>query len=289
MKSITAILDDIKVAHTIFALPFAVMSAFIAAAGFPGWRIIGLIVVAMVFVRSAAMAFNRLVDFQIDIHNPRTKKRALPAGRATRIEYMIFIVGSSVGFVATCGFINLLALKLSPLAIGIVFFYSYTKRFTAYSHFFLGLALALAPMGAWVAVKEEISLVALILGMAVVFWLAGLDTIYSTQDVAFDKSAGLNSIPQKFGVPQALKMAATFHAIMVTLLIAVGIIGGLSWAYGCGVLFTAGLLWYEHSLVRPEDLTKVNVAFFNVNGLISVGLMLFAIVDTLLFTPGVGS
>ena len=181
-------MSDIKIAHTVFALPFAVMSAFIAANGWPGFSALGLIAIAMVFARSAAMAFNRLVDERFDKQNPRTENRALPAGRANRTQYIVFIVGASIGFIITCAFINPLALKLSPVALLVVFFYSYTKRFTAYSHFFLGVALSLAPIGAWVAIKEEVSLISVTLGLAVVFWLAGLDTIYSCQDTVFDKA-----------------------------------------------------------------------------------------------------
>jgi 4-hydroxybenzoate polyprenyltransferase len=284
MRNLTALLADIKVAHTVFALPFAVMSAFIAADGFPGWRLLFLIGVAMLFARSAAMAFNRLVDEPFDRENPRTASRALPAGEAGKATYMAFITGSGIGFVVTCGYINALALKLAAPALLVVFFYSYTKRFTPYTHFFLGAALALAPIGAWVAVTETVGIPALILGAAVVFWLAGLDTIYSCQDYAFDRGQDdLHSIPKRFGVAAALKLASLFHAVMVALLILLGLTADLSWAYGAGVAFTAAMLAYEHSLVRPDDLTRVNVAFFNVNGVISVGLMSFAVVDTLFF------
>lgn len=281
LKAYAAILGDIKIQHTVFAMPFAVMSAFIAASGLPPLGVLGLIVVAMVFARSAAMAFNRLVDAQFDEKNPRTKGRAIPAGMASRGHYVFFTVAASLAFILVCSQINRLSLILSPVALLIVFFYSYTKRFTAYSHFFLGLALSLAPLGAWIAVKEEISAVSLVLGGAVVFWLAGLDAIYSLQDVEFDKAHGLNSIPQRFGVRRALILSAMFHAAMVALLFTLLFISPLSWIYGAGAFLTAGLLLYEHSLVRPDDLSKVNVAFFNVNGVISVGLMAFTIADIL--------
>lgn len=280
-RQFTAILEDIKIQHTVFAMPFAVMSAFIAAHGAPPLGVLGLIVVAMVFARSSAMAFNRLVDASFDEKNPRTKGRAIPAGMASRGQYVFFIVAASAGFILACSQINRLSLILSPVALLIVFFYSYTKRFTAYSHFFLGLSLSLAPLGAWVAVREEISAASLVLGGAVVFWLAGLDAIYSLQDVEFDKAHGLNSIPQRFGVRLALILSAVFHAVMVALLFILPLISPLSWIYGVGVSLTAGLLIYEHWLVRPDDLSKVNVAFFNVNGVISVGLMAFTIADIL--------
>lgn len=281
LKAYTAILEDIKIQHTLFAMPFAVMSAFIAAHGTPPMGVMGLIVVAMVFARSSAMAFNRFVDASFDGKNPRTKGRALPAGMASRGQYVFFIVAASAGFILACSQINRLSLILSPVALLIVFFYSYTKRFTAYSHFFLGLSLSLAPLGAWVAVREEISPASLVLGAAVVFWLAGLDAIYSLQDVEFDRAHGLNSIPQRFGVRRALILSAVFHAVMVGLLFILPLISPLSWIYGVGVSLTAGLLIYEHWLVRPDDLSKVNVAFFNVNGVISVGLMAFTIADIL--------
>jgi 4-hydroxybenzoate polyprenyltransferase len=282
LRAYAAILDDIKIQHTVFAMPFAVMSAFIAASGMPPLGVLGLIVVAMVFARSAAMAFNRLVDASFDEKNPRTKGRAIPAGTASRGHYVFFIVASSAAFILVCSQINRLSLILSPVALLIVFFYSYTKRFTAYSHFFLGLALSLAPLGAWIAVKEEISAASLVLAGAVVFWLAGLDAIYSLQDMEFDRAHELNSIPQKFGVRRALILSAVFHCAMVALLFTLLFISPLSWIYGVGASLTAGLLLYEHSLVRPDDLSKVNIAFFNVNGVISVGLMAFTIADILL-------
>lgn len=280
-KAYAAILDDIKIQHTVFAMPFAVMSAFIAASGTPPLGVLGLIVAAMVLARSAAMAFNRLVDASFDEKNPRTKGRAIPAGIASRGHYVFFIAVSSLAFILVCSQINRLSLILSPVALLIVFFYSYTKRFTAYSHLFLGLALSLAPLGAWIAVREEISAASLVLGGAVVFWLAGLDAIYSLQDVEFDRAHGLNSIPQRFGVRRALALSSLFHAAMVALLFTLPLISSLSWIYGVGTALTAGLLLYEHSLVRPDDLSKVNVAFFNVNGVISVGLMMFTIADIL--------
>jgi len=236
------ILRDIKIQHTVFAMPFAFMSAFIAADGWPGWELFAWIALAMFFARSAAMAFNRLVDADFDRLNPRTKNRALPAGLAAKSDYALFTVLCGAGFVGVCWMINPLAFRLSFPALLIVFFYSYTKRFTAYSHFFLGLALALAPVGAWVAVKEEIALAAAMLGAAVVFWLAGLDTIYACQDVGADRRLRLNSIPSRFGVARALKLAAAFHGVMIALLLTLPALAPLSWVYVGGVLFTAAML-----------------------------------------------
>jgi len=282
MGALAAIFDDIKIQHTLFALPFALMSAFIAAGGWPGWRLFLLILTAMFLARSAAMAFNRLADLRYDAENPRTMRRALPAGKASRAQYILFVAVCSAGFVAVCAMINRLALWLSVPALAIVFFYSFTKRFTSWSHFFLGLALALAPVGAWVAVREEISPAALAIGGAVIFWLAGLDVIYSLQDFSFDSQRALHSIPKRFGVAGALRLAAGFHAGMVGFLILAGYIASLSWLYAAGVGFAAAMLVYEHSIVRPDDLSRVNAAFFNVNGIISVALMAFAIADVLL-------
>ncbi|MGK7345245.1 MAG: UbiA-like polyprenyltransferase [Candidatus Nitrospinota bacterium M3_3B_026] len=282
MRGIVSILEDIKVQHTVFALPFAIMSAFMAAGGAPGLRDLGLILAAMVFARSAAMAFNRIADERYDRENPRTAGRALPSGRAARPVYIAFTAASAAGFVVVCAMMNRLALTLSPVALGVVLFYSYTKRFTPYSHFFLGAALALAPVGAWVAIREEIAVAPLLLGVAVVFWLAGLDTIYSLQDIEFDRRVGLHSIPQRFGASRALALSSAFHGVMVALLLALAALSSLSWIYITGVLLAAALLYYEHSIVRPDDLSRVNVAFFNVNGAVSMGLMLFTIADVMM-------
>jgi len=283
MKSLPLILRDIRIEHTLFALPFAVMSAFIAAGGMPEIRMLALIVIALFFARSAAMAFNRLADARFDATNPRTAKRPLASKKAGSVSYIAFIIVSSAAFCITAWYINRLAFMLSPAALGVVFLYSYTKRFTPYSHFFLGFALSLAPIGAWVAVRGEITAVPLLLGTAVLFWLVGLDIIYSCQDIEHDKSARLYSIPSRFGIERALRISYAAHIFMVIfLLLSTVFAPQLGAVYLAGVILTAALLWYEHSLVKPDDLTKVNEAFFNVNGVISVGLMIFTVTDTLL-------
>ena len=280
LAKLSAIFADIKFQHTVFALPFAIMSAFIAAGGMPEAEEMMWIVVCMAGARSAAMAFNRIVDARFDVNNPRTQNRALPSGRVDMKNYWLFLIASSALFVFAAGMLNNLALYLSPVALVIVFFYSFTKRFTAYSHFWLGLAISIAPVGAWVAIREEISFVSLLLGAAVVFWLIGFDILYSCMDVAFDRESNLNSIPQKFGVENALRIAFASHGLMIVLLFALlQPVNELGILYGAGVVIVAGLLIYEHSLVRPDDLSKINMAFFNVNGIISVGLMAFIIVD----------
>ncbi|QPJ65720.1 MAG: UbiA family prenyltransferase [Candidatus Nitrohelix vancouverensis] len=276
-----SILRDIKLPHTIFALPFAVMSAFLAAEGLPEWGQLFWIVMAMVGGRSAAMAFNRIVDARFDAKNPRTEKRALPAGEVDKRSYLIFLVASSLLLVYASYRLNSLAFYLSPVALAIVFSYSLAKRFTAYSHVWLGFAISVAPVGAWVAIREEISLVSLVLAAAVVFWLAGFDIIYSCLDAEFDRTHGLHSVPQRFGVALALRLSFASHALMVLFLIALSFVPLLGWMYLLGVLATAALLWYEHSLVRADDLSKVNMAFFNVNGCVSLLLMFVVIADCL--------
>ena len=274
------IFADIKIQHTIFALPFAIMSAFIAAKGFPQVEKIVWIVVCMVGARSAAMAFNRVLDARFDAKNPRTQDRALPAGRVDIRSYWLFLIVSSAVFIFAANMLNSLAFYLSPVALLIVFFYSFTKRFTAYSHFWLGLAIAISPVGAWVAIREEISFSSLILGAAVIFWLVGFDILYSCMDVEFDRSSGLKSIPQKFGIENALRIAFASHGMMVLFLLGLLLfVGQLGVLYSIGVVVVAILLFYEHSLVRPDDLSRINIAFFNINGIISLGLMVFVIID----------
>ncbi len=279
LNKLPIILTDIKIQHTVFALPFAVMSAFLAAEGLPAWSTLGWIFAAMLGARNAAMAFNRIVDARFDQSNPRTRARALPSGRVSQNQYYIFLAASSAFFIFSSAMLNDLALWLSPVALGIVFFYSLTKRFTSYSHVALGFALACAPVGAWVAVREEISMVSLVLGTAVVFWLVGFDIIYSSLDVDHDRENDLHSIPQKFGVERALKIAKISHAMMLVFLLVLSVSPLLSFVYLQSVALVAALLWYEHSLVSSQDLSKVNVAFFNVNSGISVVLMLGVMID----------
>lgn len=278
---LNTILADIKIQHTVFALPFAVISAFLAAGGMPEVETLFWIVVAMFGARSAAMAFNRIVDASYDRANPRTRERALPAGRIGIGAYAAFLVASSLLLVGASAMLNRLALYLSPLALFIVFFYSLTKRFTSFSHVFLGLAISAAPVGAWVAVREEISFVSLVLGAAVVFWLVGFDIIYACLDVEADERNDLHSIPRRFGVARALKLAAAAHAVMVAFLLLLAALAPVGAVYLAGVAVVAALLAYEHSLISHRDLSKVNIAFFNVNGLISLAFMIFVVADTL--------
>jgi 4-hydroxybenzoate polyprenyltransferase len=275
----------VKIEHTIFALPFALLGAVLAARGWPRPAQIGWIVLAMVGARSAAMAFNRLVDLPFDARNPRTSNRALPKKQLTRGFVIAFIAVSSAILVFAASRLNRLSLELSPLALGIIFFYSYTKRFTWMTHVFLGISLACAPIGAWIALRGGIALSPVLLGFAVVLWVAGFDIIYSCQDVEFDRGESLYSIPKRFGVSAALWLSAALHLIML------GILGFLFWREGLGSISFLGLtavgllLAYEHSLVRPADLSRANTAFFTINGWISVLLFVTTMIDLLWIGP----
>jgi 4-hydroxybenzoate polyprenyltransferase len=245
-------LEMIKFEHSIFALPFALVAGMLAVRGWPTWREVFWLIVAMVGARSAAMTFNRIADRNIDALNPRTRMRALPAGRLT-LRF---------------------AVKLSPLAIAVLLLYSYTKRFTMFSHLALGIADGLAPIAAWIALRNSVSLSVLLLGAAVAFWVGGFDLIYACQDLDFDRRMGVHSIPQRFGVAPALYGSIACHFAMVALLITVVRLEHLGWVASVGVALMAALLAYEHWIVRPSDLSRLNAAFFNVNGYIS--LLFFA-------------
>ncbi|MBI2876371.1 MAG: UbiA family prenyltransferase [Candidatus Tectomicrobia bacterium] len=275
------ILDDIKFQHTVFALPFALMSSFLAAQGLPPLDKLGWILLAMVGARSAAMAFNRMVDARYDRLNPRTQGWALPAGRIRLGQYLVFWLAAVLVFLYACARLNPLALKLSPAALGILLFYSLTKRFTVFSHFFLGASLGIAPIGAWVAIREEISPESLILGTAVTLWTAGFDLIYACQDIDFDRQQGLFSWPARHGIGGALWLSRLLHLGMVGLLLLLAGLSPLRQFYLLGVLLVAALLVYEHSLVKPSDLSRVNRAFFTVNGAVSLALFGFTAIDCL--------
>ena len=260
----------IKFSHSIFALPFALTSAALAAGRRVPWAELPWILLAMVGARSAAMGVNRLADQELDARNPRTSGRELPAGRISRREAWAFVALASVAFVLAAGMLNTRCLALSPVALAIVFGYSYTKRFTALSHLLLGLALAVAPVGAWLAIRGTFALPPLVLGLAVLFWVAGFDTIYACQDLDFDRREGLHSLPARLGVGRALRLARGFHAACVALLLALYFVAELHASYLVAVAVVAALLLYEHSLVRADDLSRVNAAFFAVNGWIAV-------------------
>ena len=282
LHNLRVTLEMIKWEHSIFALPFALCGAMLAAGGLPTAHQLVWIVVAMVAARSAAMAFNRLADASIDAANPRTSTRALPAGHLSPVFVATFIVISSAIFVVAAAQLNRLALWLSPVALAILLLYSYTKRFTRWSHLVLGFALGIAPSAAWIAVRGSLDPRILLLTAAVTFWVGGFDVLYACQDFDFDRQTGLHSIPRHLGILRALWVARAFHAIMLSLLIA------LLWCFGLGklaivgVAVVAALLAYEHSLVSPDDLSKLNAAFFTMNGVISVLFFVFVAGDLLL-------
>ncbi|MBI1746062.1 MAG: UbiA family prenyltransferase [Acidobacteria bacterium] len=271
----------IKIEHSVFALPFALVGAFLAARGWPALGQVFWIVIAMVGARSAAMAFNRLADHAFDAANPRTAVRALPTGAVTRSFVWAFTAGATGIFVMAASQLNRLSLYFSPLALAIIFFYSYTKRFTSLSHLFLGLALACAPIGAWIAIRGTLSEIPLWLGLAVALWVGGFDIIYACQDVEFDRRSGLRSLPQRLGLPMALRISRLMHGIMVIVLSYVVYQSGLGWISFTGVAAVTGLLIYEHRLVRPADLSRVNAAFFTVNGVVSILFFILTAVDLL--------
>jgi len=281
-KKLVTILQMVKFSHTVFALPIALMSAFLASEGWPPTSKLVLIILAMAGARNAAMAFNRLVDMEYDRINPRTGNRALPQGKLSCNQVKVFIFACSALFIGSAYLLGRLAFILSPVALAIIFFYSYTKRFTAYSHLFLGVALGLAPLGAWVGIKDSLSLVPLVLGLAIVFWVAGFDILYACQDVEFDRQTGLHSIPQRFGIGPALRISAGFHLATVGLLLWVMSSAQLGFFYFLGWLGVTLLLAYEHYLVRPHDLSGLNKAFCSVNALVSIILFLGTTLDCLL-------
>ena len=282
MRKLKIILEMIKFEHTVFALPFAVMSAFIAAEGLPSLAKSGWILVAMVGARSCAMAFNRLVDAEFDGMNPRTATRAIPAGLITKSAVWVFTIVSAGLLVLAAWRLNPLAFALSPVALAVVMGYSYTKRFTAFSHFWLGLSLSISPVGAWIAIQGSFALPPIILCFVVLLWTAGFDIIYACQDVNFDRKHGLHSIPAKLGIRWALWLSAALHVLAVLLLLYIPFLVELGTFYYVGVGIVVLIFIYEHAIVKPTDLSRVNLAFFTLNGMISLVLMALSIADILL-------
>lgn len=275
-------LEMIKFEHSVFALPFALLGALLGAGGLPTGRQLFWIIVAMVGGRSAAMAFNRITDLRYDAANPRTAARELPTGKLSLRFAWVFVVISSAVLIVAAWQLNPLALKLSPLVLAILLFYSHTKRFTTLTHWVLGFCLGMAPAGAWVAVRGTLDVAVIPLMLAVMFWVAGFDIIYACQDVEFDQRTGLHSLPARMGIAGALWVARGLHVLMVILLAWLALVTGAGWLARAGLGVAAALLAYEHSLVRPDDLARVNAAFFTVNGFISVLLFVFWGLDILL-------
>lgn len=294
LKTIQHLLSLIRFSHTVFALPFALLAALMGwnlAGSFAGLQLLGILL-CMVFARSAAMAFNRLVDRKIDAENPRTAGRHIPAGLLSVTQVTAFTLITSLGFIAsTLLFLpNWLPLTLSVPMLAWLCGYSYAKRFTSLAHYWLGVALGLSPVAAWIAIRGEAVLAdpldllpAVVLGTAVLAWVGGFDVLYACQDYQFDKSTGLHSLPTRLGVQGALRLAGISHAVAVVLLALLPLVyPPFGMVYWIGVAAVAALLVYEHSLVRPDDLDRVNLAFFNVNAVISIGLLVVGIADLLI-------
>lgn len=284
MQAFRSYLEMIKFEHSIFALPFAMIgmmwgSSFAFDHPWPGWRVFGLIVLAMVSCRSAAMAFNRIVDRQIDAKNPRTAMRHIPAGLISLRQANLFFYASCGLFFFAAWQLNTLALVLSPVALLVTLGYSLTKRFTFLCHLVLGFGLGIAPAAAWIAVTGELHPAILPVTFAVMFWTGGFDVIYSLQDEEFDRSQGLRSMPETFGVGKALVLSRVFHVLAVGLLVwAASLVQAGVWTYA-GIGVVALLLAYEQSLVKADDLSKVNMAFFTINGFVSLGFFAFVLID----------
>jgi 4-hydroxybenzoate polyprenyltransferase len=287
LKKSKIFLEMIKFEHTIFALPFAFMGAVLGSVvilgTLPSWSAMGWIILAMVGARSAAMGLNRVIDKVIDGKNPRTAGRAIPAGLLSSKEVLLFIVLSFVLlFVATSN-LDPLSMKLLPIAVFFLVIYSYTKRFTWTCHLILGLTIALAPLGGWIAVTGVIDWTAIIFYLSVALWTAGFDIIYACQDVEFDRKEGLHSIPSRFGIANALTTAKVLHIFTAIGLISLTLITELSWWYFAGMIIAGAILYYEHRLVKPDDLSKLNTAFFTMNGVLSVIVFIFTLIDLMVF------
>jgi len=283
-EKLTTLLEMIKFSHTVFAFPFALMGvvlASLATGEAPTGGQIFWICLAMVGARSGAMGLNRIIDARIDAQNPRTAERHIPAGKVSLTEAWLFVSGAFALLLFSAWMLNPLCLKLAPVALFFLFLYSWCKRFTPYAHTVLGICLAAAAIGAWIALRGDISWQIIVLGLAVLVWVAGFDIFYALQDVEFDTAQGLHSIPAHFGVEGAIRIARGLHVAMIVLLLLLLIGTGLGWIYFAGVLVVAVLLGYEHLLVKAEDLSRLDAAFFNMNGYISVTIFLFTLIDAL--------
>ncbi|HSM85270.1 MAG TPA: UbiA-like polyprenyltransferase [Candidatus Limnocylindrales bacterium] len=281
LGNIKITLEMIKWEHSVFALPFALCGAMLAAGGLPTAAQLLWIIVCMVSARTAAMAFNRLADAAIDAANPRTAARAIPAGDLSPRFVGVFVLVSCAIFVLAAARLNRLTFFLSPVALAVVLLYSYTKRFTRWSHLVLGFALGIAPAAAWIAVRGSFDPRILVLTAAVTCWVAGFDVLYACQDIDFDRAHALNSVPQAFGIRRSLILARALHVVMLGLLVALVMLFGLGKLALLGVIVVALLLAYEHSLVSASDLSRLNAAFFTMNGVIAVVFFLFVAADLL--------
>lgn len=278
------LLEMIKFSHTIFAFPFALMGvvfASLASGRAPSVGQVFWVCLAMVGARTAAMSLNRIIDAGIDKDNPRTAGRHIPAGRISRLEAWLFVAAAVALLLLSAWMLNPLCFYLAPVALGFFVLYAYCKRFTSFAHIVLGICLAAAPIGAWIALRGDIGWPVLALGLAVLFWVAGFDIFYALQDVEFDRSKGLHSIPVRLGVKNAILLGKVFHGLMVAFLLIIPLGLPLGSIYYLGLAVVSGLIAYEHQLVKPNDLSRLDAAFFNMNGYISVTIFLFTLVDAL--------
>lgn len=273
-KKIAILLEMIKFKLTIFAMPFAFMGAFLAARGIPNLRTFLLVILAMVGARTCAMGFNRIVDAKFDGANPRTANRAIPAGEVSMLEAWSMVIIAGLLFFLAAWLLNPLTMQLAPLALGLTLFYSLTKRFTSFCHLILGIALAFSPLGGWVAVQGSLVDFPWALSVGVLFWVAGFDTVYACLDADFDKNSGLYSLPSRLGAKRAFRLAALFHIVAFILFAYTGVQAELNILYYIGVVLAAGALFYQHKIVDPDDLSKIQLSFFSMNGFISLALFL---------------
>ncbi|MCW8860412.1 MAG: putative 4-hydroxybenzoate polyprenyltransferase [Deltaproteobacteria bacterium] len=281
---IKTLLEMIKFSHTVFAFPFALMGvvlASLASGKAPGFGQVFWICVAMVGARTAAMGLNRLIDARIDADNPRTADRHIPAGKVSIMEAVLFVLAALILFFFAAWMLNPLCFKLAPIVVGFFVLYAYCKRFTHFAHLVLGICLAAAPIGAWVALRGDLGWPVLSLGVAVLFWVSGFDIFYALQDYEFDVEHGLHSVPSRLGKEKSFLLVRIFHGLMLFFLLLVLPGSGLGWIYFTGVIVVACLLVYEHLLVKPDDLSKLDAAFFNMNGYISITIFAFTLVDAI--------
>ncbi len=275
------LLDMIKFEHTIFALPFAYVGAFLAARGIPDWKTNLWILVAMAGGRTVAMGVNRIVDYHFDAKNPRTKSRPLVSGLVKRSEAWVMVIVAALFYFLACWNLTPLAFRLSPFILFLLIFYSYTKRFTPFCHLFLGFAIGITPTAGWIAVKDSIGVVPILMSIGVMFWIAGFDILYACQDVDFDKNEGLHSIPAWLGVKKAFKISASFHGVAFISFMAAGMMAKLNWIYFLGMSVVFILLLLQRRVVTPNDLSRMNIAFFRLNAAISIILFSSTVISIL--------
>jgi 4-hydroxybenzoate polyprenyltransferase len=282
LEKISTMLEMIKFKHTVFAMPFALTGAFLAVRGIPSLWVFFWVIMAMIGARTAAMTFNRIVDRRFDAANPRTSQRAIPTGQVSLSESWLLVAASSALFFLACWMLNSLALQIAPFALALTFFYSLTKRFTWLCHVVLGIALAFSPLGGWVAAAGSLSGYPWLLSLGVLFWAAGFDVVYATQDAEFDRQAGLYSMPASLGRKNAFRLAITFHVLAFILFTLTGLHQQLNFVYYLGITLTGTALFYQHLIVNPRDLSSIHVSFFSMNGFISLTLFIAVCLSLLL-------